>query len=202
LAASEQDLPIGILFAPFLTFSSNTSVRSDSFGGQSMNRQPYRIRLVRFAVAAAVGAAIFVPTVATYAQANNAELAARRQAVLQQDTFLTDDGEIVDQDAIVLPQTNAVPVRTMTYRAENTERVPVEQVRWGRRYYRNYGGYYAPRTYAPRYYSGYGSYYAPYGGYLRAYGPGYYPGRYYGPGYGRYYGGGIRFGRAGVYWRY
>ncbi|MGD9634729.1 MAG: hypothetical protein AB7G28_21150 [Pirellulales bacterium] len=100
-----------------------------------------------------------------------------------------------------------VPVRTLTYRADGAG-APVQEVRWGRGFYRGpygyYGGYYGrPADYYPRYYSGYRGGYAPYGDY--PYG-GYYGPRYYGPGYGGYYGGGyygggVRVGRWGVLWR-
>jgi hypothetical protein len=100
------------------------------------------------------------------------------------------------------PTSDALPVQSLTYRTGEDGRTVAEPVRWGRRYYggpyyygrpssygRPYGAYYYP---GPRYSRGY--YYGPDWGY-----------RYYGtPRYGYYdypYGGGVRFGGRGFYWR-
>jgi hypothetical protein len=125
------------------------------------------------------GAAALAPNFAS-AQASD-DLAARRQAILQQDELLTDDGQIIEQDVALDPATRA------TFRS-SPEVSPFQEVRWrrGAFYYggRPYSAYYGrPRYYAryPRYYDGYGyrNYYRPGYGYDR-YGAPYYYGRPYG----------------------
>lgn len=117
--------------------------------------------------------------------------AARRQAILQLDELVTEDGQLIDQDATLVRATRA------TYRS-SPDSTPFQEVRWGRggyygrSYYRPYGGYYyGPRTYAryPRYYDPYRSYYGPRYGY---YGYSY-------PYYGRPYGA-ARVGPMRFYW--
>jgi hypothetical protein len=139
------------------------------------------------------GAAALAPNFAR-AQAGD-DLAARRQAILQQDELVTDDGQIIEQNVAVVPATRA------TFR-NSGDAAPFQEVRWRR----GYGGYYG-RSYGayyggPRGYARYPGYYDPYygGGYgygYRAYGPGYgYDRPYY---YGRPYGA-ARVGPLRVIW--
>ena len=131
-----------------------------------MTNSRYKLAATSFLLVAGT----LLPTAAR-AQSTDQEQTARRQAILQQDQFITEDGEIVDQDAIVLPPPQA------TFR-ETQSSTPVQQVRWRGRYYGGPAGYYgAPRA---QYYARYPSYYDPYS---RAYGYGGYR-NYYTPGYG------------------
>jgi hypothetical protein len=113
-----------------------------------------------------------------------AAMLSRREAILKQD-------ELIAEGAPLVPP--PVPVRPMTYRSSDGERVVVEPVRWGRRYY--YGPssryYYGP---GPRYYSGYRGYYY----------PSYYDRNYYyygGPRYYYPYRYRVGVGPVRVYWR-
>jgi hypothetical protein len=128
-----------------------------------------------------LGAATLTSAGFTRAQAiAEPDLATRRQAILQRDQLITDDGRIIKADAALSPQSQSV----------------FRQASWRGRYYgRPYAGYYgSPRG---RYYARYPSYYQPYDGYR-------YPGAYYGtPRNGYYdtpYGGAARVGRFRVFW--
>jgi hypothetical protein len=128
------------------------------------------------------------------------ELAARRQAILQHDQLFTDDGQIVDLDAVRMPPPQPVAPTAVRTSEPQTQTV-YRPIGWrGRSYGRPYAGYYygPPRG---RYYARYpGSYDPSYGGY--GYG---YPGSYYGtPRFGYYdypYGGAARVGPVRVFWR-
>jgi hypothetical protein len=131
----------------------------------------------RFVASLLFVAAAIAPNFAR-AQAGD-DLAARRQAILQQDELVTDDGQIIEQSVAVVPATRA------TFR-NSGDAAPFQEVRWRRGYGGHYGGYYG-RPYGayyggPRNYARYPQYYDPYyrggygygGGYgYRAYGPGY-----------------------------
>jgi hypothetical protein len=149
------------------------------------------------------GAALMLAALPTTAQVNQQQsLDARRSVILTQDQIFTDDGEVVDQDAVQVPApltvAPAVSIRT------SDGSTNVQTVGWRNRYYgRPYGAYYygPPRA---RYYSGYRGYYDP-GPYYRGYGYGY-RGGYYGTPrvgyYDGYYGGGaVHVGPIRVGWR-
>jgi hypothetical protein len=157
-----------------------------------MNR--FQIKLCAVGVVCAASLLAVVGAARAQIFNEDQELAARRQAILRQDEFITDDGRIIDQDDVRLP-----PPQTVVAFAKPRQ-VPVETVAWVGRYYgRPYAGnYYAPPR--ARYYARYPGYYAPYYGY-GGYGygnRGYYFGapRYYNSPYGTARVGGLRF-----YWR-
>jgi len=149
-----------------------------------------------------VGSLILAPGAVSRAQTNeDQELAARRQAILQQDQLVTEDGQIISQDEVLVPPPVSVaPARAAApvVRASEPQTQVVYQPvnRRGRFYGRpNAGFYYGP----PRAYRNwdYGpSYYRSYYGYHS---------HYYGtPRFGYYdspYGGTARVGPLRFYWR-
>ncbi len=154
-----------------------------------MNTTIHRTQLRKGAVGGFLLAALVAPLGTANAQSNVADsLEARRAAILQQDQLFTDDGQLLETDAVVATPTQSVPVQT---------------VAWRGRYYRPSYYYGAPRAryYAryPSYYDNYNSYYGSpyYGGYGEVYRGGYY-GR---PGYYGYPYGAARVGPLRFYWR-
>ncbi len=147
------------------------------------------------------GATMLAPVGIARSQASaDQELAARRQAIVQREELITEDGQIVDQDEVVnLPPR---PVAPSTVSASQPQlQIVYRPISWRGRYdARRYAGY----NYGPprgRFYARYPSYYDPYYG---GYGYGY-RGYYYGtPRFGYYdypYGGAARVGPLRIYWR-
>ncbi|MEX2092821.1 MAG: hypothetical protein WD971_09100 [Pirellulales bacterium] len=157
------------------------------------------------AVGILLAAAMLVPACVARAQpSEDQELAARRQAILQQEQLFTEEGEIIYQDETKVPPPQIVkpePAAPSAARTREPQRQTVYRpFDWRGHYYGdpNVRYYYGPPR--GRYYARYPGYYYPYND-RPYYGDRYYHGtpRF---GYDDYpYNGAARVGRFRFYWR-
>jgi len=165
-----------------------------------MNMLHYKTR----ATGVLLAALVLAPGVSRAQTSRDQDLGARRDAILQQDQFVTEDGQIIHQEGVLAsPPEPVAPAPAASSVARSSES-PAQAVYrpvngrgryYGRPYAYNYGPQrdYRYRDYGPNYGPNY--YQPPYG--YRTY--------YYGtPRFGYYdypYGGAARVGPFRVYWR-